>query len=233
MLTSPESPIHARRPRVLIVEDNDSTRHWIAETLIRAGYDAEEAIDGLDALRRSSTSSHEAIVLDLVMPHVDGWQFRETALRHPELASIPTVVVTVRPLREADRYALRTPFILHKPLTAKELIEMLRTACLQASPLPNPPPRPADIFQSLFWSRRGEVACSEHAPQANTDRWRDERWGAIPPGAGKGRITYQCQYCHPKSPIARQGWANGDTVTPMQEDVSTSTADSCETKVQT
>ena len=91
---------------VLIVEDNDTTRRRMSTVLRRYGYDVVEAADGLDALKKVTAARFDAILLDLVLPHVDGWQFRATQLRHPELACIPTVIVTVQPLGAPERYAL-------------------------------------------------------------------------------------------------------------------------------
>jgi hypothetical protein len=46
----------------------------------------------------------------------------------------------------------------------------------------------------LFWSKRGEVACEQHAPARQSDRWDAERWQRLPELEGR-RITYQCQHC--------------------------------------
>ena len=46
----------------------------------------------------------------------------------------------------------------------------------------------------LFWSRRGEVACADHAPQADPVRWRGEAWRAIHVSEMK-RLEYRCQHC--------------------------------------
>ena len=46
----------------------------------------------------------------------------------------------------------------------------------------------------LFWSKRGEVACADHAPQSDKDRWRAEGWRAILPAEMK-RLEYRCQHC--------------------------------------
>ena len=109
MLQDPiTSPMFHPHPRVLVVEDGESTRQHIAGVLRREGYEIAEAVDGLEALRKVSAASFDAIVLDLLMPNVNGWQFRQTQLRHPELAGIPTVIVTVRSLREPDRYVLQS-----------------------------------------------------------------------------------------------------------------------------
>jgi hypothetical protein len=51
------------------------------------------------------------------------------------------------------------------------------------------------VSEQLYWSKHGEVACEQHAPRRDSDRWSGERWAAIPLNAGKGRIHYQCQCC--------------------------------------
>jgi CheY-like chemotaxis protein len=177
---------------VLVVEDNDVTRDRMTSVLRAAGYDVTEATDGLDALKKVSGKRFDAILLDLIMPHVDGWQFRATQLRHPELATIPTVIVTIQPLREPDRYSLRTTDILHKPFEDAELLETIRGACGRPQTLFA---RSSGTASGLFWSRRGEIACAQHAPEADSERWRDERWAPIPPTADAHRIAYQCQHC--------------------------------------
>lgn len=177
---------------VLVVEDNDVTRDRIASLLRRAGYRVSEAADGLDALHKVSAVRFDAILLDLILPHVDGWQFRATQLRHPELATIPTVIVTIQPLREPDRYSLRTTDIVHKPFEDDELLDAVRRACERDQPSVAKAPA---IASRLFWSRRGEIACAQHAPEADSNRWRDERWAPIPPPPDTHRIVYQCQHC--------------------------------------
>jgi CheY-like chemotaxis protein len=177
---------------VLVVEDNDTTRSRMATVLRGHGYDVVEAMDGLQALQNVSRRPFDAILLDLVLPHVDGWQFRATQLRHPELASIPTVIVTVQPLREPDRYSLRTNEVLRKPFEDLALLQAVERACRTKQLLA---PSPDTDAGALFWSRRGEIACGDHAPDATSLRWRDERWAAIPASAGQGRIVYRCQHC--------------------------------------
>lgn len=189
--THPPDPKSSTRS-VLVVEDNEVTRNRMSSVLRAAGYEVSEAGDGLDALKQVSARRFDAILLDLILPHVDGWQFRATQLRHPELATIPTVIVTIQPLREPDRYSLRTTDVVHKPFEDVELLEAVQRACDQQQ---SPVHRTTTMPSRLFWSRRGEIACAEHAPEADSHRWRDERWAPIPPAPDSHRIVYQCQYC--------------------------------------
>lgn len=198
-------------PRVLVIEDVDTTRRRMCSALRAGGYQVEEATNGADGLRLLSATSScfDAILLDLVLPQLNGWEFREAQLRQPQLASIPTIIVTVRPLREPDRYALRARTVIQKPFEDDALVAMVASACASsdgdarsAAAVAAPrsgASRPAT--GELFWSRRGEVACSAHAPAIASERWVDERWTVIPRGAGRDRLVYQCQHCSGIGPI--------------------------------
>jgi CheY-like chemotaxis protein len=52
--------------------------------------------------------------------------------------------------------------------------------------------------QTLFWSRKGTIACQQHAPDPSDPRWQAEGWQQIPDVPGR-RVTYQCQHCGPRA----------------------------------
>lgn len=196
---------NGRIPRILVVEDVDTTRRRICAALRSAGFLVEEATNGADGWRLLSSSSFDAVLLDLVMPQLDGWQFRQHQLETPALASIPTMIVTARPLTEPDKYALRARAIIQKPFEDATLVATVAAACqarsAYASAGPSTRGAEAAVTRELFWSRRGEVACIVHAPASGSERWVGERWAAIPRGAGRDRVSYQCQHCSGNGPI--------------------------------
>ena len=55
----------------------------------------------------------------------------------------------------------------------------------------------------LFWSRKGEIACAQHAPASDATQWTDEGWQQIPVVTGR-RVKYQCQFCGQRA-IQHQG----------------------------
>jgi CheY-like chemotaxis protein len=92
--------------RVLVVEDSDPTRALIGEALSREGWAIDEAANGRVGLERVRRARPDAIVLDLMMPEMDGFEFLAELRRHPEWRRIPVLVVTAMDLTEEDRRRL-------------------------------------------------------------------------------------------------------------------------------
>jgi PAS domain S-box-containing protein len=91
---------------ILIVEDDDSTREMIGRTLEKDGWQINYAINGLDALRRLNEQIPDLILLDLMMPEMDGFQLVTELQQQRQWRDIPIVVVTAKDLTEADRQRL-------------------------------------------------------------------------------------------------------------------------------
>ncbi len=82
------------RPRVLVVDDHEDTRHMYAWCLRAAGWYVEEAADGLEALQRALLASPDAIVLDLGLPVLDGVQTIRSLKGEAATHAVPIVVCT-------------------------------------------------------------------------------------------------------------------------------------------
>jgi twitching motility two-component system response regulator PilH len=84
------------RPILLIVDDDDDVRALISNLLHASGYAVVEARDGADALAqlRGAARLPVAILTDLSMPGIDGWQFIERVRKDPRLLPIPVVVIS-------------------------------------------------------------------------------------------------------------------------------------------
>ena len=80
--------------RVLIIEDDQAIRESIAEVLTDQGYAVAAAPDGLEGLREARAQRPNLIMLDLMMPTMNGWQFREAQKLDPSLADIPVIVIS-------------------------------------------------------------------------------------------------------------------------------------------
>jgi CheY-like chemotaxis protein len=81
---------------VLVVDDDASTRELFRRVLSQEGMEVMEATDGLEALARLGEKLPSVILLDLMMPNMDGFEFVEEFRRHPEWQSIPILVVTAK-----------------------------------------------------------------------------------------------------------------------------------------
>jgi CheY-like chemotaxis protein len=111
---------------VLVVEDDADLREMMRRTLENGGWAVIEAANGRVALERLIEQRPELILLDLMMPEMDGFQFLEEVRTHEEWRSIPIVVVTAKDLTDEDhrRLSASVARVLQKGLYSRE--EMLR-----------------------------------------------------------------------------------------------------------
>jgi CheY-like chemotaxis protein len=116
---------------VLVVEDDRDTRDALVELLRLLGYGVIEAQNGRQALEllRSGQEKPCMILLDLMMPVMNGWQFLEEQRGDPSLSSIPVVVLTAdasAPRRAAE---LSVAELLKKPVLAETLSDAIARLC--------------------------------------------------------------------------------------------------------
>ncbi len=83
-----------RESRILVVDDDPSIRGFLAEALADEGYDVQTASNGQEALAVVSQWQPDVILLDLMMPVMDGWGFREAQRRIERLAAVPIIVLS-------------------------------------------------------------------------------------------------------------------------------------------
>ena len=112
--------------RVLVVDDDDILRRGILQALEKDGWKVSEAENGRIGLERLAEALPDAIVLDLMMPEVDGFGFLEALRKRTEWHHIPVVVVTAKDLTEEDHRRLNggVEHILQKDAPTRD--EMLR-----------------------------------------------------------------------------------------------------------
>jgi signal transduction histidine kinase/DNA-binding response OmpR family regulator len=92
--------------RVLVVDDDEFVRRGIAQGLEKEGWKMTEAENGRTGLARLAEAVPDAIVLDLMMPEMDGFEFLDELRHHAEWRDIPVVVVTAKDLTEEDHRRL-------------------------------------------------------------------------------------------------------------------------------
>jgi len=96
-----EAPGH-----VLLVEDDRPTREMMARTLSRSGWRVSEAGNGREALEKMSRETPGLILLDLMMPVMDGFDFLLEMRSSPEWKEVPVIVLTAKDLTDDDRRIL-------------------------------------------------------------------------------------------------------------------------------
>ncbi|MGE3956388.1 MAG: response regulator [Vicinamibacterales bacterium] len=114
---------------VLIVEDDADLREMMAQLLILEGFRVETVANGREALTYLERSSAvpSLILLDLMMPVMDGWEFRRRQVQDPRIANLPVVVLSaLDPSRGAD---LGGAAVLKKPLDFDRLLDLVRRFC--------------------------------------------------------------------------------------------------------
>jgi CheY-like chemotaxis protein len=114
--------------RVLVVEDDPALRKSICTVLNDAGYSSWPAENGEVALERVREERPCVILLDLMMPIMNGWEFRSEQLRDPKLSAIPVVIMTADGRGEAKARNLHADY-LRKPIHLDALLELVNDYC--------------------------------------------------------------------------------------------------------
>ena len=115
-------------PTVFIIEDDLDTREMLARFLELEGFQVESAENGKLALERLGHGTHACVILlDLMMPVMDGWQFREAQVQNEELAKIPVVVVSAAGRDRLER--IDADAYLSKPVDLEELLGCVTHFC--------------------------------------------------------------------------------------------------------
>jgi CheY-like chemotaxis protein len=124
--------------KILVVEDERGQREALAEVLSRLGYEVQCAANGSEALElmRHSESLPGLILLDLMMPVMDGWEFRARQRRDRALADVPVVVLSA--LDDTAQKAVQNgaAAFASKPLHWQALLHIVERFCGTTRPRP-------------------------------------------------------------------------------------------------
>jgi CheY-like chemotaxis protein len=122
-----ESATRPQGPPILLVDDDPDIREALAETLEDHGFTVATASNGVDALRqlRRMRTRPALVLLDLMMPVMDGYGFLDERRKDPTLASIPVVVITAGHGFDRNRLG-ETTTIVPKPINLPKLLDALR-----------------------------------------------------------------------------------------------------------
>ena len=128
--TAASAPAAPTRPghRVLVVEDEQDVAELIHYNLTREGYDVVLAANGADALKRAREIKPEVILLDIMVPQLNGWEVCRRLKQDPETRAIPVIMVTGR-VEEGDKvlgFEMGADDYVTKPFSPRELVARIR-----------------------------------------------------------------------------------------------------------
>ena len=120
--------------RILLVDDDAPTVEALRLLLESAGHRVATAENGREALERlREPESCCVILLDLMMPIMNGYEFREEQLKDPKLAAIPVIIVTADGRARDKARQLHSDHFFQKPLSPPVLLEAIRRFCPPAA----------------------------------------------------------------------------------------------------
>jgi CheY-like chemotaxis protein len=127
--TSKTFDVHARH-QVLVVDDFDPTRNAIVAMLEIKGFDVRAAASGIEALDLLQAGFRPcAMLLDLRMPDLDGWEVWDRMKEHAELSMTPVIILSADPADHARARAVGIREFVRKPVDGGRLAEILEHHC--------------------------------------------------------------------------------------------------------
>lgn len=117
---SQPTPPHSKPRNILLVEDDHELRDALSDALSGAGHRLTAVADGVAALQAMRSALPDVVILDLMMPVMDGWQFRVEQRRDPRLAGVPIVAISASASSAAA--AIDADLYIRKPVEARTLL---------------------------------------------------------------------------------------------------------------
>ena len=117
-----------RKRKILVVDDQKHIVRLIQVTLERAGYEVVCAYDGLEALEQVAKERPEMVVLDVMMPRMDGFEVLQRLQADPKLQTIPVIMLTAK-AQDADIFkgwSQGVSSYLVKPFNPRELLTFVQ-----------------------------------------------------------------------------------------------------------
>lgn len=122
-------PGHHAGRGVLVVEDDPDIQSTLATALQMAGYTVTLAGDGAEAMRHMHAALPCLVLLDLVMPVMNGWEFRTAQQQDPTLAAVPVVVISAGGRVRQKAATLGAAGFLKKPIDLDALLDVVQRHC--------------------------------------------------------------------------------------------------------
>ena len=133
-----EGEIMARK--ILIIEDDISTSQFLSYTMEREGYQAVTALDGIDGLKKALTEKPDLIILDLMLPGLDGFELchrlRAYARAYAVTTDIPVLILSAK-AQDADKSAafkVGANYYIVKPADPANIVDAVKNILKEPTP---------------------------------------------------------------------------------------------------
>ena len=116
---------------ILIIEDDKFLRQLISQKLFKEGYDVSEAIDGEEGLKKIREEKPGLILLDLILPGIDGFEVLSQMRKEQEIADIPIIILSNLGQKEDVEKGLNLgaiDYLIKAHFTPGEIIEKVKNA---------------------------------------------------------------------------------------------------------
>jgi two-component system chemotaxis response regulator CheY len=118
--------------RILVVDDASLVRLYYRKALEKAGFEVEEALNGLEAIERLLLASYDLLIVDINMPQMDGLTFlKAVRAKEPPVSAIPALVTSTEaePQRVAAATAAGANLYVIKPISEEKLVQYASLLC--------------------------------------------------------------------------------------------------------
>ncbi|MBN2382003.1 response regulator [bacterium] len=114
--------------KILVADDDKSTRELISIVLEDEGYEVITAINGIETIEKAAKEKPDLIVLDIMMPQMDGYEALNKIKENEELTAIPILVITARTIKIYEKISKGLGAVDHitKPFSPDELLEKIK-----------------------------------------------------------------------------------------------------------
>lgn len=114
---------------ILIIEDDRFLRELITQKLVKEGYEISEAIDGEEGIKKIKEKKPDLILLDLILPEIDGFEVLSKMREDPALAQIPVIILSNLGQKEDVERGLKlgaVDYLIKAHFTPGEIIEKIK-----------------------------------------------------------------------------------------------------------
>ena len=122
------------KAKILVIEDDEFLRELIVQKLIKEEYEAFGAVDGKEGIKKIQEKKPDLILLDLIMPGINGFEVLQTIKNDPILFSIPVIILSNLGQKEEIQKGLRMgakDFLVKAHFTPKEIVNKIKAVLKQ------------------------------------------------------------------------------------------------------